>query len=431
MDAAAQKVEEKQCKPPSPRAAASFVAHPTNKDEVILYGGEFNNGYKTYIYNDLFIYNSKKDQWRQLSIPKGPPPRSGHQAVTLARNGGEMYVFGGEFAAPNGSQFKHYNDLWVLNLTEKSWRQIDGPQPPPRSGHRMVVFRKHIVLFGGFQDDGKRAPKYFNSVHVFDTELYTWSRLEFPAIMPGPEARSACQVASLQDGVLVFGGYSRERVKGENFRGKVHDDLWMLVADEDAEAAAWYAHDKDDSQPNPGGKRNALFALGYKWGWQRVRPGGDGPSVRAGAASTTRSPTQMVSFGGVQDEETDDALRGQFYDDLYLLNTTSNSWVPLALKQKKAAGKKAASSETSAAADEPLWPAARMGSLLCCQGNVLYLYGGLIEVQDKQLTLGDLYSIDLHKMNEWKAHVEMDVKTQQWLEEESSSEEEDEDDDDE
>jgi hypothetical protein len=39
--------------------------------------------------------------------------------------------------------------------------------------------------------------------------------------MPGPAPRSACQLAALQDGALVFGGYSRERVKGERFCGKV------------------------------------------------------------------------------------------------------------------------------------------------------------------------------------------------------------------
>lgn len=49
----------------------------------------------------------------------------------------------------------------------------------------------------------------------------SWTKLEFPAIMPGPEARSACQLAALQGGALVFGGYSRVRVKGERFSGKV------------------------------------------------------------------------------------------------------------------------------------------------------------------------------------------------------------------
>jgi hypothetical protein len=50
--------------------------------------------------------------------------------------------------------------------------------------------------------------------------------------------------------------------------------------------------------------------------------------------------------------------------------------------------------------EAPFWPSARMGSMLCCQGNMLFLYGGIVEVQDKQITLGDLYSIDLSKMIE-------------------------------
>ena len=38
--------------------------------------------------------------------------------------------------------------------------------------------------------------------------------------------------------------------------------------------------------------------------------------------------------------------------------------------------------------------------MLACQGNTLYLYGGLFEIGEKQFTLSDLYSIDLNKMKE-------------------------------
>jgi hypothetical protein len=52
LDAAAvDKVAETACKPPTPRSAASWVPHPLNKDELLLYGGELNNGRKTFIYN--------------------------------------------------------------------------------------------------------------------------------------------------------------------------------------------------------------------------------------------------------------------------------------------------------------------------------------------------------------------------------------------
>ncbi|TTM68940.1 Zinc finger CCHC domain-containing protein 2 [Bagarius yarrelli] len=58
----------------------------------------------------------------------------------------------------------------------------------------------------------------------------------------------------------------------------------------------------------------------------------------------------------------------------------------------------------------------------------LYLYGGMFEVGDRQFTLNDLYCIDLHKMEQWEELLEMDPKTQEWLEEsesEDDSEEED------
>ena len=54
----------------------------------------------------------------------------------------------------------------------------------------------------------------------------------------------------------------------------------MLVAEDDGDAAAAYAHEKDDSLPAPD-KKNNLFAMGFKWGWQRVRPSkSDGDSLR-------------------------------------------------------------------------------------------------------------------------------------------------------
>ena len=48
-----------------------------------------------------------------------------------------------------------------------AWEKIDAPGgPSPRSGHRMVLFRKKLVLFGGFQDNNRSTPKYFNDVLV-------------------------------------------------------------------------------------------------------------------------------------------------------------------------------------------------------------------------------------------------------------------------
>jgi hypothetical protein len=137
----------------------------------------------------------------------------------------------------------------------------------------MVLFQKFLVVFGGFYDNARRAPKYFNDLHVFDIENYTWSKIEFPSIIPTPEARSgeglvlhsflfcfvlfvclcllllfilepcllpqgsnnylsfsrpsthihltACQLVSCPEHVILFGGYSKDRVKGDIYKGTV------------------------------------------------------------------------------------------------------------------------------------------------------------------------------------------------------------------
>ncbi len=103
------------CAQPSPRAYATLTAHP-DKDELLLFGGEFNTGRRTLMYNDLYVFNTKKEQWKKCTFPNAPPPRSAHQAVALARDGGQLWIFGGEFSSPTGAQFHHYKDLWVLHL---------------------------------------------------------------------------------------------------------------------------------------------------------------------------------------------------------------------------------------------------------------------------------------------------------------------------
>jgi hypothetical protein len=92
---------------PSKRSSFSLVSHPT-KDLLLMFGGEWATGKATYLYNDLFCYDIKKRKWSKLECPGGPPPRSSHQAVCIAGDGGQMWVFGGEFASPSESQFYHY-----------------------------------------------------------------------------------------------------------------------------------------------------------------------------------------------------------------------------------------------------------------------------------------------------------------------------------
>ena len=59
-----------------------------------------------------------------------PLPRTSHQAVCTRS---ALWVWGGEFTSPNQEKFRHYNDMWRLNLADWTWEQIPGKGgPSPR-----------------------------------------------------------------------------------------------------------------------------------------------------------------------------------------------------------------------------------------------------------------------------------------------------------
>lgn len=39
--------------------------------------------------------------------------------------------------------------------------------------------------------------------------------------------------------------------------------------------------------------------------------------------------------------------------------------------------------------------------------DTLYIYGGMMEVKDKEVTLDDLYCLNLSKLDEWKCIMEV------------------------
>lgn len=136
-------------------------------------------------------------------------------------------MFGGEFASPTQNQFYHYKDLWTYHLAKKQWENVIAPNgPSARSGHRMVFVKKQIILFGGFHDN-LREYRYFNDVYCFNTETYKWAKLEPSGTAPAP--RSGCCMVPLSDGkILIYGGYSKEKIKKDVDKGNLFTDAFLL-----------------------------------------------------------------------------------------------------------------------------------------------------------------------------------------------------------
>lgn len=89
------RVTEVVSEPPSPRSSATVLASPSNRNELLIYGGEYFDGTLATFFNNLFVYLIDRGEWREVTSPNSPLPRSGH-AWCRGGNTGGVYLFGGE-----------------------------------------------------------------------------------------------------------------------------------------------------------------------------------------------------------------------------------------------------------------------------------------------------------------------------------------------
>ncbi|KAK7353928.1 hypothetical protein VNO80_19384 [Phaseolus coccineus] len=441
---------------PSPRSNCSLTVNPLKETELILYGGEFYNGNKTFVYGDLFRYDVEKLEWKLVSSPNSPPPRSAHQAVAWKNY---IYIFGGEFTSPNQERFHHYKDFWMLDLKTNQWEQLNlKGSPSPRSGHRMILYKHKIILFGGFYDT-LREVRYYNDLFVFDLDQFKWQEIKPKPGAMWPTARSGFQLFVYQDDIFLYGGYSKEvsSDKSNSEKGIVHSDMWSL-------------------DPKT-------------WEWNKVKKSGMPPGPRAGFSMCVHKRRALL-FGGVVDMEVEgDVMMSLFLNELYGFQLDTNRWYPLELRKEKSTkdklkkieqncpddvnkkinpactareetvesedeesniddiskniasnisivdGEKITNSdgkpkESGAQLDiqsslpEAVKPCGRINACMAIGRDTLYIYGGMMEIKDKEITLDDLYSLNLSKLDEWKCIIP--ASESEWVEA-SEDDEEDED----
>ncbi|VFQ77782.1 unnamed protein product [Cuscuta campestris] len=456
---------------PSPRSNCSLNINPLKETELILYGGEFYNGSKTFVYGDLYRYDVEKKEWKLVSSPNSPPPRSAHQAVAWKNY---LYIFGGEFTSPNQERFHHYKDFWVLDLKTNQWEQLNYKgSPSPRSGHRMVLYKHKIIVFGGFYDT-LREVRYYNDLHVFDLDQFKWQEIKGTPGCMWPSARSGFQLFVHLDEIYLYGGYSKEISpdKSGSEKGVVHSDMWSL-------------------DPRT-------------WEWNKVKKSGMPPGPRAGFSMCIHKK-RAILFGGVVDMDMEgDVMMSLFLNELYGFQVDSHRWYPLELRKEKSSKEKlkrtvneksqhmdldskpttmhgehpvsddeyedcaydeeavegnldkiSSKMKTNVTIDEQkveprpeekalasvsksavqgsissevVKPCGRINSCVAVARDTLYVYGGMMEVRDREVTLDDLYTLNLSKLDEWKCIIP--ASEPEWVEVSDDEDDEDGDEDD-
>lgn len=466
------KVTEQPCDPPSPRSSATFLASPSNRNELFLFGGEYYDGTSASFYNDLFVYQINQGEWRKVTSPNSPLPRSGH-AWCRGGNTGGIYLFGGEFSSPKQGTFYHYNDFWHLDPDTREWTRLESKgknqTPPQRSGHRMTYWKNFIILFGGFQDTSQQT-KYLQDTWVYDIRENIWHEFRLPPASQKPDPRSSFSWLPHDSGAVLFGGYSRVKISVKIKSGK------------------------QQNQQQQKATRNVLKPMIHQDSWfLRISlpagdiPPGTCPTLRwerrktpANAVNPPRAGITMayhkgrgVLFGGVHDkEDSEEAIESEFFQGLFVYNIDRNRMFPVSLRRPKLGnkGKNNAPRRNRGKADEeellrnlaaletkgtivdeddiemkmaldeddtdqsdkkqyPVkfeFPHARFNALLTVQDDTLFVYGGTFERKDVEVTFSDLYAIDLNKLEGVKELYYIEPDNMNAVLEESEDEDEDE-----
>ena len=328
------KVTEQPCSPPTPRSSATFLASPSNRNELFLFGGEYYDGTSALFYNDLLVYQVNQGEWRHITSPNSPLPRSGH-AWCRGGNIGGIYLFGGEFSSPKQGTFYHYNDFWHLDTDSREWTRLESKgknkSPPARSGHRMTYWKNYIILFGGFQDTSQQT-KYLQDTWIYDTRENVWHEFKLAPAAQKPDARSSFSWLPHESGAVMFGGYSRVKATvGGKQQGKqtaqrnvlrpmVHQDSWFLRLTQPLNDA-------------PPGTPPTM-----RWE-RRKKPANIATPERAGI-TMAHHKGRGVFFGGVHDVElSEEGIDSEFFQDLFVYNIDRNRMFSTLLRRPKVGGK--------------------------------------------------------------------------------------------
>ncbi|KAL2861310.1 putative kelch repeats protein [Aspergillus pseudodeflectus] len=465
------KVTEVVSEPPSPRSSATVLASPSNRNELLIYGGEYFDGTLATFFNNLFVYLIDRGEWREVTSPNSPLPRSGH-AWCRGGNTGGVYLFGGEFSSPKQGTFYHYNDFWHLDPSTREWTRLEtkGKGPPARSGHRMTYYKNYIILFGGFQDTSQQT-KYLQDLWIYDCSKYTWFSPTLSTASQKPDPRSSFSLLPHESGAVLYGGYSRVKVstgvgnkptKGGaqrmTMRPMVHQDTWFLRI----------------TPPAPEAPASTLPTVR----WERRKKPANSPNPARAGATMAYHKGRGIMFGGVHDVElSEEGIDSEFFNTLFAWNTDRNRFFPLALRRSKTANKKQSNqvkSRDRAKADEEEllrnlkaleakkgiiadddddaellqsqsrvddeavesekpavvrfeMPHMRFNAQLAVQEDTLFIFSGTFEKGDREFTFNDMYSIDLVKMDGVKEIFYNEPGNWHLLNEEDSDEEMDED----
>ncbi|KAJ4823384.1 hypothetical protein Tsubulata_023426 [Turnera subulata] len=466
---------------PPPRSAHQAVAW---KNYLYIFGGEFTspNQERFHHYKDFWMLDLKTNQWEQLNLKGCPSPRSGHRMVQYKH---KIIIFGGFYDTLR--EVRYYNDLYVFDLDQFKWQEIKpklgAMWPNARSGFQFFVYQDeaspilskllHSSYFITPQNKAQHALSLL--VDVFGLKVVT-NRANWTVeiyILDFDESDSQLIVDHIVDclvlQIFLYGGYSKEISpdKSGSEKGNVHHDMWSL----DPRTWEWNKVKKSGMPPGPRAglsmcvhkKRAVLFGgvvdmemegevmmslfLNELYGFQldnhrwyplELRKEKSTKDKLKRSSGQKPYTSDKDDINATEIESTTNDKDGNMECDEEAVNEESNiddTAQDLTMKMSisdngsgaavgKPEGSKSKLDPQNSAPPEVVKPCGRINSCMVVGRDTLYLYGGMMEIKDREITLDDLYSLNLSKLDEWKCLIP--ASESEWVE---ASEDEDDDED--
>ncbi|XP_053199534.1 kelch repeat-containing protein [Scomber japonicus] len=229
--------------------------------------------------------------------------------------------------------------MWKLCTEDMSWvaaeTLAEGPTPDARIGHTSIFDpdSKRIFVFGG-----SKNKKWFNDVHILDTQSWKWTMVEAQGKVP-PLAYHSCSM--FRGELFVLGGvFPRPNPQPDG----CSDSLYIF----DPHLSIWYEPIVTGDKPSPRSGHSACVMQERKiyvfGGWDTpvcyndmymldlglmefsaVKTSGKAPSPRSWHGSAVLSDTKFLIHGGYNGNN---AL-----SDTFIFDTDTNSWTEVTLPQ--------------------------------------------------------------------------------------------------
>jgi hypothetical protein len=404
-------------------------------------------------YNDVTVFDLQTEQWMEvphskLAMSNRPEPRSacnmavvqddkiivqgGFSKLALDKSNKQQQqqpaqIDGNTTCFVVQSETKVHTDSWMLHLKPllsnkpPIWERLTSSMPRNqlpgfgtniatnsttfrhpcgRSGTASVGYKDRLLVFGGVVDTEQLHHRvdsvFYNDMFTLDVDKRKW----FPIHM-----NSAKKQSSALEG----------RVDGKEENGmNDHHHRKVDTADEDEDTSDLEiggGEDDDDSIDDErvkehegwdlGKLRSTIFAFVDGSGnlvYEKIDKNDEQGGAQIIAASSSSSDDEQE-----EEKQSDEVRKAKEFDpstptlkqepiSMFRDPRTIPSSSVMTLNPKTQLPEAATSSE----------PLPRIKASLVVSGHTLYLFGGLVEVGDRELTLDDMWSFDLRRRGTWQ-----------------------------